>query len=1845
MSRYFTSIGRVFLLSCLVQHALAQDYSIHFQSSEVNFSEMILPSAIPESDPVLASTIFQEHYYLIIQFDDLPSPERILSLETQGIYLLDYIPHYAYLAKIAEGANLDQSGIRAYYPYRSTYKLPKRLFQNLLPANFPGQFLELRVHAWPGMDLFALQESLESLGYTVGLPFDGYLSVQVAPERIGELANHPAIRHLDLEEPEPEAEGIKGRTSSRMNALSQGAGLGFDGAGVFMAIADDGSVNHRDYSGRVISHTSVNYGDHGDMTVGMAIGNGLINPLAEGMAPGARLHLYYISSYPHITDAQNNYNQLGIIVTSTSYGEGCGGFYGDSAVAIDDQVKKQPQLLHVFSAGNSSSSNCSPTYGAIPAGGGTYFGNITGGRKAAKNVLAVGNLYYDDSRVSSSSRGPAEDGRIKPDLCAMGQNDLTTDENDTYRLSSGTSSASPAVGGLAASLIQAYRSMNNGNDPSSALLKACLLNGAEDLGRPGPDYEFGWGRVNGARSLEILENNQYLTASINHNGQNQHSIQIPAGVKAAKIMLYWIDPPGSVVAQKALVNDLDLSLQTASGTIYHPLVLSHFPQLDSLMKPAYRGIDRVNNMEQIVWENPSAGTHTLKVGGFMVPQGPQQYVVVYHFISDQLELSYPLGNESFVPGETELIRWDAYDDTGFFSLSYSLNGGVSWTNIATSIGAEVRHLEWPVPNSVSGQAKIRISRQGQTTTSANFSILKVPEFQIYSIPGNKRRIEWQPVDGANAYDVFTVENEVMSIVGSTANTFLDLQGIPNQGNWFSVRARHTSGITGRRAYAQYHELTNCTSSFNLSFQFDGSPAQTTWHITNSNNQIVASGGPYSNQPSFSQLNIPICLPEGCYFLSVFDSGNNGLCCQNGNGSFELTNSQGVTLFEGSQFGASTAGNFCANAGTQPLSLSVVSQQALSCYGAQNGAAVVSASGGTGNYTYLWSNGLSGASVSGLSAGTYQVIVNDGTALAYASVSITQPNALLLQTTASNTTCDGQSNGTAQAIVSGGTAPYQYFWSNGSNTANLSNLQAGSYGITVIDSGGCSKSGSAVVNSSSPMELYVFNTAQTCSNGNDGSVSAYIIGGTAPYTYQWNNGATTSYQTGLSAGTYTVTITDATGCAVFGQTSIVNLASLEISFQISQPTCANGNNGSAVVSVTGGVAPYTYTWNTGATGSQLNALPPGSYQVSVSDTNGCMKSASFNIQAPQVITLSLSPQSAGCAGQTNGYILSNVSGGTGNYTYLWNTGATTPNLFNLPAGLYSLTVSDANACQVSNFAQISSNSALQLTTSTSAPACASGNDGFIYVAANGGTPPYSYQWSNGSQSTFLQNLSAGWYDVTVSDHAGCAYSQAIQLTAPAALQGNIQIVNALNGAGGSLQAIVSGGTPPYSYQWNTGASTNQISQLPPGSYTVTIKDYRNCELVLQATVQDEVTVNGCSSSGTNTGFEWIQSVRIGDFFYQSNNNGGYAFFNNLTNLTALAGNTVPVELKPGFTNNAYSENWRIWIDFNQNGNLSDPGEEVMPNVASSQTVSAAISIPAGIAPGEYLMRISMKYGTPPEACEVFAYGEVEDYLINIGNSSLNYCSAAGSSTSNEWIQKVSFGNVTHNSGNNGGYANFSNILFEAAPGETLPFTLIPGFRASPIPESWAIWIDWNMDSDFDDVSEQVFLDLNVGGEVNGSLAIPTQAAIGNRRMRVMMRWGSITDPCGSFPWGEVEDYTIYLDVGSAQPLSANPDERDMLAAHAADPREGQPITAFHTGTFCFPNPASSYLQINDPAAYPQGYSIRLINSKGMGVWKQNSTESWDNLSLSIPVLHLPEGIYWLQVQSTAGLKTEKIIISH
>jgi hypothetical protein len=261
----------------------------------------------------------------------------------------------------------------------------------------------------------------------------------------------------------PIPEGLTAADNIRVTDLRTQSGLLLDGEGVALGIQDDGGLNHIDFQGRYYDRAFVDTGNHGDMVAGMAAGGGWLNPIGRGTAPGAALHMFYINDGLLLSQAPANYQNHGICITNTSYGFDCGAGYTSAARELDNQVYQLPALLHGFSAGNQGQQSCTNRYGLLGSTEeGTFWGNITGSEKSAKNVIAVGNVFWDDRVLLSSSRGPTPSGRIKPDIVAQGQGDWTTDRNNGYRISGGTSAAAPAAMGGFAVLYQGYRQLHGG---------------------------------------------------------------------------------------------------------------------------------------------------------------------------------------------------------------------------------------------------------------------------------------------------------------------------------------------------------------------------------------------------------------------------------------------------------------------------------------------------------------------------------------------------------------------------------------------------------------------------------------------------------------------------------------------------------------------------------------------------------------------------------------------------------------------------------------------------------------------------------------------------------------------------------------------------------------------------------------------------------------------------------------------------------------------------------------------------------------------------------------------------------------------------------------------------------------------------------------------------------------------------------------------------------------------------------------------------------------------------------------------------------------------------------------
>lgn len=1751
MKYYLTIIGIVLLPHVTLW---SQDYSVNFQNGTVPLSSFSQSSA--ENGDILDACAFEGNSYLILQFERVPDSTLRTVLANRGITLLAYIPNYAYLSKVPIGADLDSLDIRALAPYSGSFKLPQELAAGDYPdyAYIDG-LLRVLVRPWPSVETGILKTDLESQGYGVGEQIGSLLRLNIDPDSLLSLAQHPGIQYISLPEPPPTLEGWVGRSAQRLNLLSAAPGIGYDGQGVSILIGDDGSVNHADFKGRLLDFTTTNFGTHGDMTLGLAGAAGNINPLGRGSASGAELRLYGIAGYPHIGAAVNVANSQGFAITSTSYGEGCGGIYSFSARDIDQQVYTWPSLLHHFSAGNNASSSCSNVYGGLSLDNFRY-GNITGGRKAGKNVLTIGNLYYNDNRVASSSRGPAADGRIKPDLCAHGQGDLSTRPGHTYGLSGGTSAAAPSVAGTSASLVQAYRAFNNQQSPSAALIKGLLLNTADDLGRRGPDYDFGWGRPNAARALETLQNQQYFTGSVLDKANRTHTIFVPSGLAELRVMLYWTDAEGSPVAAKALVNDLDLTLATPSGNIHRPWKLSTVAHIDSITKPAYRGIDRINNVEQVSIDAPAAGTYQVKVDGHLVPSGAQQYVLVYTFLRNEIKLTFPSQGETLLPGETVSVRWDAQGGTGNFALEYSSNGGNSWQLIANGIPSTQRHFDWNVPNIASGQVRLRIRRGNQAhSTEGQFVVIGQPEIEISTVPGNKVRISWPAIPGANTYRIYRLGAKYMEPIGSSATNSYEFQPPSGQSHWYAVAAGTSGTAYGRRSLAKVHTFSACQASVTLRLNFDVWPGQTSWEIVDSDGNALASGGPYNSQAPLSSVNVDICLPYGCFELRMLDAQGNGMCCgSSGNGNYRLFGSDGEVLASGGQFGSEDIAPFClAGSSNQPLALQFTSLGHVSCHGGNNGHIAAAASGGNGNYTYQWSNGSSASTISGLSAGFYSLTVSDGSQQAVRTVNIVQPNPLSLQFISVTPTCSGAANGVLQVQVSEGLEmDYTYAWSNGASTPIITGLSAGLYSLTVTNIQGCSAQGSVNLTAPQPLSLTISSGLASCSGS--ASLTGSGSGGTPPYAYQWNNGGQSATINGLQAGLYSLTLSDANGCTATQQAAVQLSNSLEVSVSVTPSSCS-GSGGSATAAGSGGTAPYSYIWSFGATTASVFGLQPGAYSVTVIDASGC--SASATVAIP--------------------------SGGQG----------------------------------------------MTLQAVTNMPSCSGSSDGSLSAWVSGGMPPYAYAWSNGGSTPILTGLAAGTYGLTVTDGNGCSSSGSFLLNAPAALNATVSTSPANNGNNGSATISPSGGTPLYSYAWSNGLTVAAAGNLAPGNYQVTVSDAQDCTVLIGFAINDEAPAL-CEAYGISTLYEWIASVGIGAYTNDSGNNGGYADFTAEPGIALQAGQSHALSLVPAHAGFAFNEYWRVWIDFDQDGSFGGPGEEVFAAGPQSTTVTGSFSLPADLAADSYTLRIAMKYGSPPSPCGGFPYGEVEDYTIAV-STPVSYCSSGSLSASTEWIGQVQLGSIDNSSGNNNGYEDYTALVHEAEAGAVVPFVLQAEFYGSAVPVSWRIFVDLNGDGLFDEASEAVYQASNTPFSQNGAFTLPVDAAIGLTRVRIVMNYGIPAPPCGSYTWGETEDYSLLISpVGSL----GDDGPTALQSAGSLRPAPQSRALAVEQVWRVYPNPTQVEAFADLELERDADLALMLYSASGALVYRRSMPLSAGAHRLSIPTAGLPAGLYWA-VAEAAG----------
>ena len=519
-------------------------------------------------------------------------------------------------------------------------------------------------------------------------------------------------------------------------------------------------------------------------------------------------------------------------------------------------------------------------------------------------------------------------------------------------------------------------------------------------------------------------------------------------------------------------------------------------------------------------------------------------------------------------------------------------------------------------------------------------------------------------------------------------------------------------------------------------------------------------------------------------------------------------------------------------------------------------------------------------------------------------------------------------------------------------------------VTVTDANNCTSMQNAFIDEPAPLTLSVFSQSDvSCFGGNNGAATIAAYGGVAPYTFSWNSlSVTTASASGLSAGTYSVSVTDSMGCAKMILCTITQPPALSSTINSVNASCY-GSTGSADVTVTGGIPPYTYLWNSTNTSSAITSgLTAGNYSVLVADVNGCSQTSSTTISQPAVLSAAITNiQNASCNNSANGSASVNVAGGTTPYTYQWNNGNTTPAAAALAYGNYSVTVTDANNCSVVQTVFIGQPAILTLNISQSDISCFGKNNATAVASSSGGTAPYTYSWNpTGAVSAAVSGLSAGTYSVSVVDYQGCTKMATFNISEPPALTTTVNAVNAscFGSSNGSASVSASGGTAPYSYLWRpNNAATAAAPGLSAGTYSILVTDANGCSLMKTTTVSQPPVL-----SASITNIQHVTCNNLSNGSATANVSGGtapynYAWNNGVTSASAASLNSGNYSVIVTDSKGCYAF---------VSANITQPGAMVVticPNdtICPGQNSNISASSTGGTAPHTYFWQPNIGFG--------------------------------------------------------------------------------------------------------------------------------------------------------------------------------------------------------------------------------------------------------------------------------------------
>ena len=532
---------------------------------------------------------------------------------------------------------------------------------------------------------------------------------------------------------------------------------GLTGQGLTVSVKENSfDPTDIDFKGRLVEVNSIaSPSQHATIMATLVAGGGNSGLAGKGVAWQARLTSANFANL--LPDDGAQLQQRTVSVQNHSYGTGIENYYGLEAQAYDAQARQYPTLLHVFSSGNS---------GGQASSTGTYQGlstvaNMTGQFKMSKNTLSVGATNALRQVLPFSSRGPAYDGRVKPELVAFGAD--------------GSSDAAALVSGISLLMQQAYRNQNGGTLPPSALLKAALLNSADDTGRPEVDFVSGFGQADALGAVRTLLDGRFRNVTVTQGQEQIIRLTVPAGTQQLKATLVWTDAEAAANASRALLNDLDLELvNVTTGARWKPWTLSTYPHLDSLSLAARRRADHLNNAEQITLAAPAPGAYELRVRGYAVVAGGQAFSVAYE-LNSGFEWLTPTSGRNVRPGGTTQLRWQWAGPATSGQLEYRPIGGASWRQLGSAVNLAARSFAWAAPDTTT-LAQVRFVTGTGTFVSDTFALAQPLPLGVGYVCSEEALLYWPRVRGATQYQLYRLGATHLEPLLLTSDTTQVLSG-------------------------------------------------------------------------------------------------------------------------------------------------------------------------------------------------------------------------------------------------------------------------------------------------------------------------------------------------------------------------------------------------------------------------------------------------------------------------------------------------------------------------------------------------------------------------------------------------------------------------------------------------------------------------------------------------------------------------------------------------------------------------------------------------------------------------------------------------------------------------------------------------------------------------------------------------------------------------------------------------------------------------------------------------------------------------------------------------------------